>query len=115
VRYIESFSADHPDIKTCRTLTLIAKCLMTLASHSTIEQNAKEPWMVRLNEFVQVGTQKHVFFLILEYLSFVEQCTSFYEFHQLCICKRYKETREYELMILYRWMMILVKMMAYYY
>lgn len=54
---------DHPDTKTCRTLTLIAKCLMTLASHSTIEQNAKEPWMVRLNEFVQVQKEKkHVFF-----------------------------------------------------
>lgn len=47
-------SVDHPDTKTCRTLTLIAKCLMTLASHSTIEQNAKELWIVRLNEFVQV-------------------------------------------------------------
>lgn len=31
---------------------------MTLASHSTIEQNAKEPWMVRLNEFVQVQQQQ---------------------------------------------------------
>lgn len=30
---------------------------MTLASHGTIEQNAKEPWMVRLNEFVQVRCQ----------------------------------------------------------
>lgn len=45
---------DHPDTKTGRTLTLIAKCLMTLASHSSMEQNPKEPWMVRLNEFVQV-------------------------------------------------------------
>lgn len=59
------YYTDHPDTKTCRTLTLIAKCLMTLASHSTIEQNAKEPWMVRLNEFVQVQSFIfHVFFLI---------------------------------------------------
>lgn len=55
-------SIDHPDTKTCRTLTLIAKCLMTLASHSSIEQNAKEPWMVRLNEFVQVRYYKSTFF-----------------------------------------------------
>ncbi|KAK4511850.1 Invasin CotH7 [Mucor velutinosus] len=54
---------DHPDTKTCRTLTLIAKCLMTLASHSTIEQNAKEPWMVRLNEFVQNNTHHFMNFI----------------------------------------------------
>jgi hypothetical protein len=41
---------------------------MTLASHSSIEQNAKEPWMVRLNEFVQV-LQKHV--LILFYFIYL--------------------------------------------
>lgn len=56
------FLIDHPDTKTCRTLTLIAKCLMTLASHSTVEQSAKEPWMVRLNEFVQVWRYKSTFF-----------------------------------------------------
>ncbi|KAL9542154.1 hypothetical protein PS6_009944 [Mucor atramentarius] len=54
---------DHPDTKTCRTLTLIAKCLMTLASHSSIEQNAKEPWMVRLNEFVQNNTHHFMNFI----------------------------------------------------
>ncbi|CEP11505.1 hypothetical protein [Parasitella parasitica] len=54
---------DHPDTKTCRTLTLIAKCLMTLASHSTIEQNAKEPWMIRLNEFVQNNTHHFMNFI----------------------------------------------------
>lgn len=64
------FAVDHPDTKTCRTLTLIAKCLMTLASHSTIEQNAKEPWMVRLNEFVQVRFYKSTFFHIIYFTLF---------------------------------------------
>ncbi|OBZ88410.1 putative Ras GTPase-activating-like protein ngap [Choanephora cucurbitarum] len=54
---------DHPDTKTCRTLTLIAKCLMTLASHSSIEQTAREPWMVLLNEFVQSNTHQFINFI----------------------------------------------------
>lgn len=73
---------DHPDTKTCRTLTLIAKCIMTLASHGTIEQNAKEPWMVRLNEFVQVLYHKYESLYNIE-LTFerIEQYNSFYELH----------------------------------
>lgn len=45
---------DHPDTNTCRTLTLIAKCLMTLASHNSTEQSAKELWIMQLNDFAQV-------------------------------------------------------------
>ncbi|KAI9469011.1 MAG: hypothetical protein EXX96DRAFT_612687 [Benjaminiella poitrasii] len=57
---------DHPDMKTCRTLTLIAKCLMTLASYSSVEQNAKEPWMICLNDFVQDNTQH-----LMNFINFV--------------------------------------------
>lgn len=46
---------DHPDTNTCRTLTLIAKCLMTLASHITAEQNSKELWINQLNMFINVS------------------------------------------------------------
>ncbi|KAG1352604.1 hypothetical protein G6F62_002626 [Rhizopus arrhizus] len=54
---------DHPDANTCRTLTLIAKCLMTLASHSTTEQNTKEVWINQLNAFIHINTNKFTDFI----------------------------------------------------
>ncbi|CAO3691061.1 unnamed protein product [Rhizopus microsporus] len=54
---------DHPDTNTCRTLTLIAKCLMTLASHNSTEQSTKELWIMQLNEFAQANTQNFMDFI----------------------------------------------------
>ncbi|CEI97653.1 hypothetical protein RMCBS344292_11783 [Rhizopus microsporus] len=54
---------DHPDTNTCRTLTLIAKCLMTLASHNSTEQSAKELWIMQLNDFAQANTQNFMDFI----------------------------------------------------
>lgn len=59
---------------------------MTLASHSSIEQNAKEPWMVRLNEFVQVKRKKEKEVqetkeTINLFFNNLEQYTPFYELY----------------------------------
>ncbi|CAO3674391.1 unnamed protein product [Rhizopus stolonifer] len=54
---------DHPDTNTCRTLTLIAKCLMTLASHITTEQNSKELWINQLNMFINNNTTNFTDFI----------------------------------------------------
>ncbi|KAI7869002.1 Rho GTPase activation protein [Spinellus fusiger] len=55
---------DHPDSKTSRTLTLLAKCLMNLAN--LVDPSSKEPWMKHLNQFSQISKSFHGLLQILK-------------------------------------------------
>ncbi|KAK4054539.1 hypothetical protein OIV83_001033 [Microbotryomycetes sp. JL201] len=61
-----------PDIKSQRTLTLIAKTLQGLANFSSFGQ--KEPWMVGLNLFLQDHTPGYIDFI--DHISTQETSTS---------------------------------------
>ncbi|KAL0087733.1 Rho GTPase activation protein [Phycomyces blakesleeanus] len=52
---------DYPDLKTSRTLTLLAKCLMNLAN--LVDPSSKEPWMKHLNQFSQNNTRGFMDFI----------------------------------------------------
>jgi hypothetical protein len=43
---------DQPDVRTTRSLTLLAKCLMSLAN--LVDPSLKEPWMSFLHQFIMV-------------------------------------------------------------
>ncbi|GAB5588354.1 hypothetical protein Unana1_03254 [Umbelopsis nana] len=55
---------DQPDIKTTRSLTLLAKCLMSLAN--LVDPSLKEPWMSFLHQFIMENTKS-----LMEFINFV--------------------------------------------
>ncbi|RUS26707.1 hypothetical protein BC938DRAFT_484228 [Jimgerdemannia flammicorona] len=50
---ITSDRTDHPDTRTSRTLTLLAKSLMSFTN--LVDPGVKEPWMANLNGFISVS------------------------------------------------------------
>ncbi|CAO3665374.1 unnamed protein product [Umbelopsis ramanniana] len=55
---------DQPDAKTTRSLTLLAKCLMSLAN--LVDPSLKEPWMSFLHQFIMENTKS-----LMEFINFV--------------------------------------------
>ncbi|KAG2176796.1 hypothetical protein INT44_007460 [Umbelopsis vinacea] len=55
---------NQPDVKTTRSLTLLAKCLMSLAN--LVDPSLKEPWMSFLHQFIMENTKS-----LMEFINFV--------------------------------------------
>jgi hypothetical protein len=60
---------DQPDTKTTRSLTLLAKCLMSLAN--LVDPSLKEPWMSFLHQFIMVSSDLDVIPQLIPSLTYV--------------------------------------------